>query len=119
MFDKLSTHGVHSSEERHRREMAGFPPSRAAQKASEFYSSVMVNKNQWILGADTPLSSCKVSGSLRLGRDRKSCLEYWKLPLYHWYHKEFMASVKCSCAVTLELCPNATKLEVTELFLAL
>lgn len=35
----------------HQREMAGFPHSRVAQKASEFYSLVMVNKNQWILGA--------------------------------------------------------------------
>lgn len=40
-----------TSKERHWREMAGFPHSRVVQKASEFYSLVMVNKKQWILGA--------------------------------------------------------------------
>lgn len=52
-FASLSAHRVHSSKDRHWRErgMAGFPHSRVAQKASEFYSSVMVNKNQRILGA--------------------------------------------------------------------
>lgn len=48
-------HSAHSSKEQHRKEMARFPHSRVAQKASEFYSLVMVNKKQWILGASALL----------------------------------------------------------------
>lgn len=42
---------IGNAEREREREMAGFPHSRVAQKASEFYSLVMVNKTQWILGA--------------------------------------------------------------------
>lgn len=51
VLDGLGTHSPHSSEDQLWRKMAGFPGSRVAQRASEFYSSVMLNKKQWILGA--------------------------------------------------------------------
>lgn len=95
VFDSLSTHRVHSSKDRHWREMAGFPHSRVAHKASEFYSLAMVNKNQWILGACALLFLQSVR-QFTARQGLWELLKYWKLSLYHWYHKEFMTWVKCS-----------------------
>ena len=41
-------------------------------------------------------SSCEVSGKFTARQGLQELLKHWKLPLYHWYHKEFMAWVKRS-----------------------
>lgn len=72
--------------------MAGFPHSRVAQQGSKFYSLVVVNKNQWILGGSAVLSLQSVR-QFMAGQGLRKLLKHWKLPLYHWYHKEFMAKL--------------------------
>lgn len=75
--------------------MVGFPHSRVAQRASEYYSSVMVNKKLWILGACALLFLQSVR-QLMAGQRLQELLKYWKLCLYCRYHREFRAWVTCS-----------------------
>ena len=103
VFDSLSAHHVHSSKEG---EMAGFPHSRVAQKASEFYSLVMVNKNQWILGACALLFLRKCQGVYGWAGTIRAAkvLETISLSLVP---QRVYGMTEVFCTVTLESRPNA------------
>lgn len=105
VFDSLSTHRVHSSKDRHWREMAGFPHSRVAHKASEFYSLAMVNKNQWILGGCALL----FLQSVRQFTARQGLRELLKYSLSLVPHRVYDMS-EVFCNVTLQSYPKTLTL---------
>lgn len=66
-----------------------------AQRASEFYSSVMLNKRQRILGARA-LNFLQSVRQLMAAPGPSGLLKYWKSSLDRWHHGEFTARVTCS-----------------------
>lgn len=65
------------------------------QRASEFYSLVMLNKRQRILGARV-LNFLQSVRQLMAAAGPSGLLKYWKSPLDRWHHGEFTARVTCS-----------------------
>lgn len=74
--------------------LAPYAP-RVAQRASEFYSSVMLNKRQRILGARA-LNFLQSVRQLMAAPGPSGLLKYWKPCLDRWHHGEFTARVTCS-----------------------
>lgn len=66
-----------------------------AQRASEFYSSVMLNKRQQILGARA-LNFLQSVRQLMAAPGPSWLLKYWKPSLDRWHHREFTGRVTCS-----------------------
>lgn len=66
-----------------------------AQRASEFYSLVMLNKRQQILGARA-LNFLQSVRQLMAAPGPSWLLKYWKPSLDRWHHREFTGRVTCS-----------------------